>query len=102
MMLLEEAQVTGVGFVKKAKQEGKTKERKKTLMLFDNPMPAAGKKKKKKKRRKSSVYKQLKDRGAKVQEADLSNVCEFIDLRRTEFLPFLTMLHPSGPKFFEK
>lgn len=68
MMLLEDAHVTGQGFAKKADKTRKTKEKKTTMLMFDNPMPA-GKKKKKKRHRKSSSSKSLKRKGVKVDEA---------------------------------
>ena len=53
MMLLEEAQITGLGFNKKAQGARKAKEKRVTAMMFDNPIPSGGKKKKKKNKRKS-------------------------------------------------
>lgn len=67
MMLLEDAQVTGQGFVKKAEKIKKTKEKKTMGLMFDNPM-LAGKKKKKKRSRRSSASKSMSRKGIKVDE----------------------------------
>jgi hypothetical protein len=70
VMLLEDALITGQGFTKKTESKFKSREKKVTQMLFDNPIQSS-KKKKKKRHRKSSVSKKSmskKGQGLKVDE----------------------------------